>query len=211
MHQVDPAGDGLDPVDRVGQVDARRVRVAGVEAEADLAAAVGHRAAHPFPQPGDRLQPAGHRALAAGGVLDQQRKRPVELADRLDPVGHARGRIGARGDVPAVHDEPLGADRRRRLELLVEQLPARDADPVVGGGHVDHVRGVDVDVHARRGVGLTQRGGIAARDDRSLPPLRVAEEELRGLGPACDRVVQGVVRVEVAADTHHALERSPQW
>src|SRR5580692_10558314 len=35
VHQVDPAGDRLDPVDHVGQVDAGRVGVAGVQAEPD--------------------------------------------------------------------------------------------------------------------------------------------------------------------------------
>src|SRR5580765_146097 len=36
VHQVDPAGDGLDPVGRVGEVDAGRVGVAGVQAEAQV-------------------------------------------------------------------------------------------------------------------------------------------------------------------------------
>ena len=40
MHQVDPAGDRLDPVDRLGEIDTRRVGVAGVQAEPDLAEAV---------------------------------------------------------------------------------------------------------------------------------------------------------------------------
>ena len=39
MHQVDPAGDRLDPVDDGGQVLAGGEGVAGVEAEADLTAA----------------------------------------------------------------------------------------------------------------------------------------------------------------------------
>src|ERR1700761_5606706 len=72
VHQVDPAGDRLDPVRCVGQVDARRVRVTGVQAEPDLAAAPGRRA-HALPEPGDRVEPPGHRAVAARGVLDEQR------------------------------------------------------------------------------------------------------------------------------------------
>jgi hypothetical protein len=36
VHQVDPAGDRLDPVGRVGEVDAGRVGVAGIQAEAQV-------------------------------------------------------------------------------------------------------------------------------------------------------------------------------
>src|ERR1019366_8691895 len=36
VHQVDPAGDRLDPVYRVGQFDAGRVGVAGVQAEPEV-------------------------------------------------------------------------------------------------------------------------------------------------------------------------------
>ena len=64
---------------------------------------------------------------------------------------------------------------------------------------------MDVDVHVRRGVGVAERAGIAAGDHRPLPPLRVAEEELRDRRPAGNRVVQRVIGVEVPANTHHAL------
>ena len=212
VHQVDPAGDRLHPVDRVGQVDAGRVGVAGVQAEADLAAALGGRA-HSVPEPGDRVKRAGHRAVAARGVLDQQRQRSLDLLHRLDPVRHPLGGIDVGGDVAAVHDQALRPDRGRRLELLVEQFSARNADAVVGRRHVDDVRRVDIDVHIGGGVGVPERGGVAAGEHRSLPPLRVAEEELRGPRTARDRVFERVIRVKVAADTHHALEGSahPRW
>ena len=164
VHQVDPAGDRLHPVDGVREVDAGRVGVAGVEAEPDLAAVGGGHVGDRLPEPRDRVKGAGHRAVAARGVLDEQRQRPLDLLDGLDPVGDALCRVDVAGDVAAVHDEPLGADGRGGLQVLVEQLPARDAYPVVDGRHVDHVRGVDVDVHARRGVGVAERAGIAAGD-----------------------------------------------
>jgi hypothetical protein len=124
VHQVDPAGDRLHLVNRVGQVDAGGVRVAGIQAEPDRAVpratgALRHRA-HPFPEPGDRLERARHRAVAARRVLDEQRQRPVNLLDRLDPVRDAHGRVRVPGDVPAVDDEPLRADRGGGLQLLVE-------------------------------------------------------------------------------------------
>ena len=207
MHQVDPAGDRLHPVDGVGQVDAGRVGVAGIQAEAHLAATLGGRA-DPVPEPGDRVKRAGHRPVAARGVLDQQRQRPLDLLHRLDPVRHPLGRVDVGGDVAAVHDQPLRADRGGRLELLVEQLPARNADPVVGRRHIDDVRRVDVDVHVGGGVGLLERARVAAGEHRALPALGIAEEELRGASAARDRVLERVIGVKVAADAHHGSDRS---
>ena len=55
VDQVDPAGDRLDPVDDAEQLLAARVRVAGVQAEADLVVA------DRVPQPGERVEAAGRR------------------------------------------------------------------------------------------------------------------------------------------------------
>ena len=74
VHQVDAAGDRLDPVDDVEQVLAAGVGVAGVEAEAD--AEVADR----VPQPGERVEPPGARVVAARGVLDQDRQREAALS-----------------------------------------------------------------------------------------------------------------------------------
>src|SRR6516162_7413900 len=92
MHQVDPAGDGLHPVYDPGQVVPAREGVAGVQAEADLAArpllGPGFAAAVPLaavplateiaddsPEPRDRIEAAGHCVVAASRVLDKQRDR----------------------------------------------------------------------------------------------------------------------------------------
>src|SRR6185312_13841764 len=55
VHQVDPAGDGLDPVHDAGQVLAAGMRVAGVQAEARSVLA------DRVPQFGDPVQVPGHR------------------------------------------------------------------------------------------------------------------------------------------------------
>src|SRR5580658_5785193 len=66
VHQVDPAGDRLDPVDGVGEVDASRVGVAGVQAEPDVLAVPGGGVGDRVPEPGDRVQRPGHGAVPAG-------------------------------------------------------------------------------------------------------------------------------------------------
>src|SRR5580700_11366529 len=208
VHQVDPAGDRLDPVDRVGEVDAGRVGVAGVQAEAHARGVIGGRVGHRVPEPADRLERPGHGAVAARRVLDQHRQWPLDALHRLAPVLQAVGEIHARGDVPAVHDQALGPDGRGRLELLVEQLPAGNPDSVVAGGDVDDIRRVDVDVHAGRGKGVPDDRRIPAGDHRPLPALRIAEEKLGCVRAASDRLVQRVVNVEVGSDARHTSEPS---
>src|SRR5437764_9511928 len=204
VHQVDPAGDGLDPVGRVGEVDAGRVGVAGVQAEAQVGAIVTSRFGYRVPEPADRVERPGHGAVAARGVLDQHRQRPLDPLHRLAPVLQAVFGRHPGGDVPAVHDQALGPDRRGRLELLVEEFPARDPDPVVAGRDVDDVRRVDVDVDARCGEGVPYGGRVPAGYHRALPALRVAQEELGRVRAAGDRLVQRVINVEVGSDARHA-------
>src|SRR5262249_15757549 len=57
VDQVDPAGDGLDPVHDRGQVVPARVRVAGIQAESDgaVAALRGGEVGDGVPQAGDCL------------------------------------------------------------------------------------------------------------------------------------------------------------
>src|SRR5260370_27469934 len=103
MHQVDPAGDRLDPVDYPGEVLACGVSVAGIQAEADLAAALGGVADH-VPEPGDRLEAARHRAIAPGGVLDQHGHRAVDSFHRLAPAVVAVFRVHSGAGIAPLHD-----------------------------------------------------------------------------------------------------------
>ena len=108
-------------------------------------------------------------------------------------------------DVAAVDDQALGADLGGRVDVLLQELAARDPDPVVGGGDVDDVGRVDVEVDPRLLGGLPQRRGAPGVPDLgTLVGLRVAEEELHerrlaGLGLG-DRV--GLVDVRADADAH---------
>ena len=188
--------DGLEGV-------AAGVRVAGVEAEADDVDALGGR--DRVPHPPDPLEVAGHRVVAAGGVLDQQRQLEVGGLDRLAPVVEALLGIVVLVDVAAVHDQPLGADRGGRVDVLLEQLAARDPDPVVGGRDVDDVRRVHVEVDARGlGVGLEPLGAAGVRELGSLVALRVTEEELHVRGLAGRRLGDrvGLVDVGTEGDAH---------
>jgi len=142
VYEVDPPGDGQHPLDQVQEILATGVGVAGVQAEADVVPVES------VPEPGQRVQPAGHREVSAGGVLDQDGQRRGHPLEGLAPVLHTHGRVIARADMAAVHDQPAGADRRRCLGVLVQDLPARDADLVVRRRDVDDVGRVHVEREA---------------------------------------------------------------
>ena len=199
VHQVDPAGDGAHLLDDAAEVGAAGVGVAGVEAEADGVAALGP--ADRLPEPLDRLEPAGHRVVTAGGVLDEQRHRHLEAVDALAPVVEADVGVLVLAEVAAVHDDALGADLGRRGEVLLEQLAAGDADPVVRRRDVDRVGRVHVEVDAGIGRRLPQRRGTAGElHDRPLVALRVAEEELAQRGPPGGGLRHRVGLVDVPSD-----------
>jgi hypothetical protein len=207
VHQVDAAGDRHDLLDRAGQLDPRRVGMAGVQAEPDITGAADH-----VPEPGDVVERACHGPVAARRVLDQQRNRPRDLVDRLGPVEQPVLRVVLGRHVPAVHDKALGADRGGRLELLLDDGPARVPDPVVGARQVHRIGRVDVHIDPRVFPGLLDLRGVAG-DDRRLPVLRVAEEELRNVRLGGDGFLERVVDVEVGSDARdwHASEpRTPR-
>src|SRR5690348_4644076 len=210
VHQVDPAGDGLDPVHDAGQVLAAGVGVAGVQAEPDLAGAgpvAGGQIADGIPEALQCGQAPGHRVVAAGGVLDQQGYRPFYPLDRLAPVGVSLAFIDAAGDVAAVHDQALRADRSRGGELLAQQLAAGDTDPVVRAGHVDAVRRVDEDLEARLVERSAKLARVTAGERGRAPALGVTEEELDDLGTGGARHRQRITFTVVRTNANHAPER----
>ena len=188
------AGDRLDPVHDAEQLLAAGVGVAGVEAEARAVLA-------------DRRPTAGpdaskRRAMALSppavfSIRIGSGKPPLSwrVRERLAPVLVAGVHLATLVDVAAVHDEALGADVRRRLRVLQQQLAAGDPDAVVGGRDVEPVRRVDVDVKIRGPDGVRMR----MRLGRGVA-LRVGEEELDHLGPARRRGGQRVPGVDVSAD-----------
>jgi len=194
VHEVDPAGDRHDLLDRVRQFDAGRVGVAGVQAEPDVLRAADH-----VPEPGDVVKRARHGPVAAGRVLDQQRDRPRDLIDRLGPVEQPVLRVVLGRDMAAVHDKTLGADRRGRLELLFDDGPAGVPDPVVGARQIHRIGRMNVDVDPRVCPCLPDLRRVAG-EDRRLPVLRVAEEELRRVRSGGDGFLERVVDVEMGSD-----------
>ena len=120
VHQVDPAGDLADVLDHGLERVAARVRMTGVEAEAHHVETLG--LGDGLPHAGDPLEVARHRVGAARGVLDQQRDLDVGRLDRLAPVVEPYGGVVVVLDVAAVHDQPLGADRRGGVHVLLDQL-----------------------------------------------------------------------------------------
>jgi hypothetical protein len=100
--------------------------VAGVEAEADAG-----EAADAVPQPGEGVEAAGHRVVAAGGVLDEDRQRRLHPLEGLDPVLDADLGAVALRHVTAVHDQALRADGGRGRRVVEQDLARRDADLVV--------------------------------------------------------------------------------
>jgi hypothetical protein len=145
--------------------------------------------------------------IPAGGVLDQQRHGPFYPLHRLAPVVIALALVHTAGDVPPVHDEAPGPDRRGGCELLAEQLAAGDPDPVVGARHVDAVGSVDEHLQS----GLVQRSTelvrVATGKRRCVPALRIAEEELDDLRPCGARHRQRVAFPFVGSDADHVPER----
>jgi hypothetical protein len=103
--------------------------------------------------------------------------------------------------VPAVHDQALGADLGCRSRLVLEDLAAGDADPVVRRGDVHQVGRVHVEVEVGR-LGSGAQGGrpTGVRDLGALPALRVTQEELREVGAARGRLGDRVLLVDVGAD-----------
>ena len=104
------AGDGLDPVDRVGELLRRPRGVAGVEAEAD--AVTRPTASQSLAM---RVEVAGHRVVAARGVLDQHRQRRRRSARRS--CASCRTPIAGSSSfehVAAVHDQRRSRRSRRR-------------------------------------------------------------------------------------------------
>jgi hypothetical protein len=129
MHEVNPAGDGRDSVDYVGQVLSRGECMAGVQAEADVVFA------DRVPQPGQRIEPPRYRIVSARGVLHQDPGTEPSIGrlpgEHLAPVLDTLGGIITLSDMTAVHHHSVGPDQGSRSRVLGNQLARRNADAVV--------------------------------------------------------------------------------
>ena len=107
-----------------------------------------------LPQPGDRVELAGHGVAAARGVLDEQRQREAAVlglaGEGLAPVVDAdRGVVRRPARGRRARPSPSAPIAAAAAACCGEQLAAGDADPVVGRGHVEHVGRVDDDQRRR--------------------------------------------------------------
>ena len=140
VQQVDLPDDLQHTWDRVGQLLAGRMSVAGVEAEADVDARVGR--GDRFPELGEGVEAAGHRVLAAGGVLDQDGNFGFEHLQRPRPAADAVG--DAVVGVSGVDDHGGRSNVSGGFAGLLEDLARPVADVVARRADVDQVGRVNV-------------------------------------------------------------------
>ena len=202
VHQVDPAGRGQHPLHQTVELLSPGVGVTGVQAEADGVPTVG--AAHRIPESGQLGHTPGHRLVPAGGVLDEDRHGGIKLVHRLAPVVEPDLLIVGGEHVPAVHHHADRADLGSGVDLLLHQLPAGNADPVVRGRHVQHVRRM----HHERDPGLCRRVLERRRTTGivelvPLPCLRVPDEDLCEVRPPCLRFGDRVALSDVCSQQCH--------
>src|SRR5206468_4054841 len=129
VHQVDPAGDGLHPVDDADQLLTGGEGVARVQAEPRV------ELADRVPQPGEHVELAGHRVVAARGVLDQDRQREAAVGGRSAVWGWSGGffqdwgspRKNCTASAPRSSAAPRGSSSRTWAPMRMASEPSRRA------------------------------------------------------------------------------------
>ena len=191
VDEVDPPDDRLDPVDRVGQVLAGGMGVAGVEAESDGDVGLGRR--HRIPEQRERVEPARDGVVAARRVLEVHGHVGVQHLERPRPAAHAG--LDAVLGVAGMDDDRHRTDRGSRFACLLEDLARSVADVALRRADIDQVRGVDVD----RDVGVAQLVCVGPRG-RPLPALRIGQEDLDAVGSERRGGLERALRFDVGAD-----------
>ena len=146
VHQVDPAGDRLDPVDGRAEVDAAGPGVAGVEAEADVDTLGRQRVPEPAIASSWRAiawSPPAVFSISTGSLMSVASNVLRQLSK---PFAGSSSSL----TWPPCTIRPLAPISAAASTCCWSSLRLRDPDPVVGRGHVDDVRRVDVEVDARR-------------------------------------------------------------
>ena len=193
-----------------GEVETRRVRVAGVEAYAHRVAAAGA-----FQHRRHLVEPAAEAAPLAGGDLEQQpgtepARSRVDLGQRcgggVDARLSSRTQVGARMQDHEVEAQLLGAHH-----LLLQRVAALAQDHRIAGGEVDEVRRVRHDRPPDGGVLAPEQRHLVRRRRPGAPLLRRAGEDLQRLaavgpapadgvpGPAGDRFMGAQQHIEIVA------------
>ena len=194
VHEVDAAGDRQHPLDD-GRPAPRRRRARG-------------RCPGRTRRPRSRPTASHSRAIASSRRAIA--KSPPAVFSTSTGSGHsirsnvltqfvdADRRVLALGDVPAVHDQPLGAGAGRRRGVVGQDLARRDADACCWATPRSRCT-----ARGRRGRRPPPRALEALGHDRGLPALRVAEEGLHEVGVARPRLAEQVGRGDVGTDAQH--------
>ena len=209
VHEVDASGDRAHMVDHGGEVVLPRAR----------GRCRGRsRRSRSLRQP--RWHPRGGRCGRSGGPWRCRPRRCSRSAGAPRSVASTALRqlskpfsgSSALLTWPPWTMSPL-APMDAAASMLLQQLAAGDADPVVRGRHVDEVgawtyRSMPASTAAARRAS----GAAGVLELRPLVPLRVAEEELGQGGPAFDGGRDGVGLVDVGAECWccHAPETKPE-
>lgn len=200
VHQIDAAGNCFDPIDGIGQRLAGRPGVAGVQAKPDSGVA------DDVPEPGDGVEAARHRVIAAGGVFQVDGNLGFQPVQRLAPALEALVDVVVVGDVPTVHDHRRCANVGRRSTGLLQDLARRDPHAIVRRRKVDQVGRMHVDGQGRG----FQRGGVVPRLG-SLPALRIAKENLHYVSAFGLRCGQRIGWADMRTNEHNPSLVRPIW
>lgn len=203
VHQVDTAGDRADAVHDPVEFLPGGMRVAGVQTETHLIEIGG--GADGLPQTGNRIEMARHRMGSPGSVLDQDRAVQPQAVDSLEPVLETDLWVVLGRDVTTMDDHSAGAEISGHADVLLQQLAARDADPVVRRRQVDNEGRVYIDAHAGFLSGSPQRLRPALVTELGgFPAPRVSDLELhdRCWADACivDRI--GLINTDTEFEGH---------
>src|SRR4051794_24688265 len=167
------------------------MRVAGVEAEAELDVGLGR--GDRLPQPRQRVEAPGDGIVAAGGVLDEDGHVGLQHLERARPAADAL--VDAVLGVAAVDDHGGGAGLRGPVTGLLENLARPVADVAARRAHVDEVRRVDVQRHP----GGPELVRVLARR-RLGPALRVGQEDLDTVSAEAGGLLERPLATEMGSD-----------
>ena len=191
--------------DRVGDVDARHVEMARVEAEAEPRMTV-----EPLVERRELVERAADGAAGAGGVLHQQpglvraqlQQQPHCGQDALDAGLETDAQVGA-----DVENDPVSTDRTRDLHRVVQRRDRFLVHVVLRRGEVAEVQSVAEDaVETDLGAAFPEACEVCGVVIRRPPRSRALREDLQRFGAdalgTVDRRLNAAGRRKMCPDVH---------